>query len=117
MTEGEFCEFEDENKPEPEMTVREVSRPETTFTVDWDEREKPTPRDFNRVGSLEVKLVTMVNSLPEELHEQLDAAQKEIVELRNQMLDARGIEDEQTRRQIHMGNLEALPEVSKDVEY
>lgn len=107
--------FKDENKPEPSFRFEQVgSDPDVCYRVDWDERGHPTPRDFHRVNMLEVKLVVGMTGWGGEVQEMAEAAHDAIAELAEAMCDARGLNDEQ-RQQVLLGNLDGLPEVTRDV--
>lgn len=111
--ESDMVTFERENVPEPSFRIEQVgSDPEITYRYDWDERGEPTPEEFERLGHLEVKLVTMMTDLTDEVDEEAQAAHEALVELKRAMMDCRDLDEEQ-RQGLAMGNLSALPEVSK----
>ena len=114
--ESDMVTFERIGKPDPLFHVEQVGAdPDIRYRYDWSDRAEPTPEQFERVGYLEVKLVTMLNDLEGEAEAAGDAAHDAIVELRNAMMDQRDLDEEQ-RQDVAMGNLEGLPEVVRDVE-
>ena len=114
--ESDMVTFERFNKPDPAFRVEQVgSDPDIRYRYDWSDRGEPTPEQFERVGHLEVKLVTMLNDLDGDAEAAGDAAHEAIVELRNAMMAQRDLNEDQ-RQQVAMGNLEALPEVDRHVE-
>lgn len=114
--ESDMVTFERVNKPDPAFRVEQVGAdPDIRYRYDWSDRGEPTPEQFERVGHLEVKLVTMLNDLDGDAEAAGDAAHEAIVDLRNAMMDQRDLDEDQ-RQQVAMGNLEALPEVDRHVE-
>ena len=113
--ESDLVTFERIGKPDPRFRVEQVGDdPDLRYRYHWDDRSDPTPEQFERVGHLEVKLVTMLNELDGEAEDAGDAAHEALVELRNAMMDQRDLDEEQ-RQEVAMGNLEGLPEVHRYV--
>lgn len=111
--ESDMVTFEIANKPDPGIIIREVGEPpDIRYRYDWDERGDPTPEDFERVGMLEVKLVSAMTDWDGDVLEAAEEAHEAIVNLRETMSEQRGLEESQ-RREVRMGNLEGLPEVEK----
>lgn len=102
-----------EDKPAPPFIVESVHEPDVRWRYSWDERGDPTPEQFERVSYLDVSLAVMLPDLEGEVKEKAEAARQAIAELREAMIDERELDEEQ-RREISMGNLDALPEVEKD---
>lgn len=110
MTETEF---EYINTPDPVVQFVGGSYPRITYTVDWDLREHPSPKDFRKVSDAEISLLVMATDQPEHIDEKIGEIHDHIVELRSMMMDQRGIGDQEDRADLAMGHLEKLPEVVK----
>lgn len=107
--------FEYQNTPDTGGWVAgPMTGPQTTYVVDWDQQMKPTPRDFYDVMQIEVDLLTLFmgsGSMPDELLTKQQELRDSLRELRELMLDVRGIDDEETRAAIAMGDINELSEV------
>lgn len=112
---GPFTVFEVEGKPDPMFKIQQVGHdPEIRYRYHWEDRGKPTPEDFERVGHVEVKLVGMMPDIEDpDVEEAADEAHKAIVELKKTMAEARGIPEGDDRMDLMLGNLDVLPEVEK----
>jgi hypothetical protein len=112
--ESDMVTFEVFNKPELRFRILQTGEtPTVRYQYDWAERGSPTPEQFERVGYLEVKLVGMMPDIEDDdVREAADEAHEAIVELKNAMCDARGLDEEQ-RKEVLMGNLEYLPEIAE----
>jgi hypothetical protein len=112
--ENDHTQFAVRHAPDPEVRIEETGEsPEVTWSYEHDERGQPTPEDFDRVGSLEVKLVVAMTDWDGEVLEAAEEVHDALTELKTAMMDARNLDDEQ-RQQIALGNLDALPEVTKE---
>ncbi|WP_224337904.1 hypothetical protein [Haloprofundus halobius] len=110
---GEYADFEYRNKPEPQVIIQPVGEePSVTWVVDFPEQGAPRPEQFAAIGAAEIKLLTSTTEFDGELREKADAAHDALVELQKAMCDARGLDDE-ARKEVILGNLDALPEVEK----
>lgn len=112
--ESDMVTFEVFNKPDPRFLIKQVGEdPSVLYQYDWEDRGSPTPEQFERVGHIEVKLVSMLPDLEdEEVREAADEAYEALVELKDAMCEARGLDQEQ-RQEVVMGNLEYLPEIAE----
>jgi hypothetical protein len=114
-TTEEHSRIEYVNEPDPEFRIEPVGdHSPVVWEVDWEEMERPIPDVFRKIGTAEVKLVVAGSSLPDELQEEFNAAHEALVDLREAMLEYRGIEpDSDQGIEVAMGNLDGLPEVSR----
>lgn len=102
-------------EPKPKVRIEPVgdhSLP--TVNVERSGIETPEPRAFELVNTAQVKLAVAGNHVEDgEIDEALNALIGDIGELVRLMCERRGL-DEDATRDVLMGNIEALPECSKE---
>jgi len=103
--------FEYVNTPPKVLEFGAASYPEITYTVDWEQRRYPAPKDFDTLSDAEVSLLVMATDQPPHIDDKIQEVYDEIVKLRGLMMDERGIDDPEDRSELSMGDLTKLPEV------
>jgi hypothetical protein len=104
--------FEIVDEREPLFETQLVSDADIRYRYRWQDRGHPAPEDFHRVSHLEVLLVSMATDFDGELEAAADEAHRALMDLKQAMADARGLDD-QDRQDIMLGNIDALPEVER----
>lgn len=100
------------NTPKQGVSIEPVgTQPEITYHVNWPDMKHPTPQMFADIGDIQVKLACLGNHLKtESVQDEYDEAMQAVNELLSAMVDARDLSEEDAQN-LHMGNLESLPEV------
>lgn len=109
-----MTQFEYHGGEEPPFEIIEAHSSETIWHVDREKRGNPAPRDFDSIGTAEVKVVVTMQELEGEAKEKAEEAHQAITDLKEAMIRQRELNPEE-QQEMRMGNLHALPEVEREI--
>jgi hypothetical protein len=109
-------EFRRINTEEPFVSIETVGETHTTWIVDAEKEEVPTPRMFRDLGTAGTKLVVLSTMLPETYQAEAERIYERVVRLKRMMARER-LDDEQSIGHLCLGSLDELPEVEAEREF
>lgn len=121
MTDNNMSEIQMHNTPDHHgVKVEQIgTEPRITYHVDWEDMGQPSPKLFQDLGDVQVKLATRGDYIvTDDVQSAYDEAMEAINTLIRTMVECRAdeLDGENAKHNLYMGNLEELPEVEKEVE-
>lgn len=103
------------NTPEDGWRIETISETHTRWIVDVEQEGYPSPRTFRDLGTAGNKMVVLSTFLPEAYEPEAMRIYEDIVRLEG-MLARERLDDETAVRELCMGDLSQLPEVTSERE-
>lgn len=108
-------EFVRVNQPEGGWSMEILSEPHTTWIVDVQEEGYPSPKMYHDLSVAGNKLVVLSTTLPDAYEPEAMRLYEDVVRL-ERMLARERLDDDVAVRELCMGDLTQLPEVTSETE-